>query len=181
MIVVDVETSGLDPQRHGVLSIGAVEYGTDNEFYIECRLSPSKTYEQRALKVNGFKAAELYSTARILPADAFGEFVHWAQMVKYRTLANMNVAFDVAFLKAMSPVASWPFGHRYVDLHSVVFAYALAEGWLPERDRQLSRLSWPVLLEYVGLPPEPEPHDALIGARTAARAFEVILQCFTKG
>jgi len=38
MVVVDVETSGLDPQKYAMLSIGAVDFeNPERQFYAECR------------------------------------------------------------------------------------------------------------------------------------------------
>ena len=55
MIVVDVETSGLDDEKNSLLSIGAVDfYNPKNQFYGECRVREGAEVNPEALEVNGF-------------------------------------------------------------------------------------------------------------------------------
>jgi len=39
MIVADIEATGLDPRKHSILSIGAVDFEhPERQFYGECRI-----------------------------------------------------------------------------------------------------------------------------------------------
>lgn len=42
MIVFDIETSGIDPQIHGMLSLGAVDYDTGQLFMENVDWNPTK-------------------------------------------------------------------------------------------------------------------------------------------
>lgn len=60
MIVVDIETTGLDPKNHSILSIGAIDMNNpENKFYGECQCEPGKMVSEQALKINGFTQESL--------------------------------------------------------------------------------------------------------------------------
>ena len=55
MIVLDVETSGTDPNKHSILSLGALDLSNpSNQFYGECRAFEGAHLEEEAFAVNGF-------------------------------------------------------------------------------------------------------------------------------
>jgi len=65
MIVVDVETSGLDPQKHPIVSLSALDFShSENKFYEECRIFKGAEIAQEALLINGFSEEELRSPSR---------------------------------------------------------------------------------------------------------------------
>lgn len=178
MIIVDVETGGLNPNKHALLSIGAVDYETGEEFYGECRAYKDYPgYEDDliddfALKVNGFTLEQCHDVRKQWPHSLYMHFLQWAAIDKKRDLligGQQVGSFDIPFLKrfANDPVQGivpvWPFGHRSVDLHSVAYA-------------QLGKsLSLDGILMAVGLSPEPKPHHALNGARLERDAFKRLL------
>ena len=52
MIVVDLETTGVDPRKHSILSIGAVDFNNqENYFYGECRIREGALIDNYALAV----------------------------------------------------------------------------------------------------------------------------------
>jgi len=178
MIIIDVETGGLDPNKHALLSIGAVDYETGDEFYGECRAYQGYVAHQDdliddfALGINGFTREQCNDVTKQWPHSLYMEFLHWAAIAKKRDLllAGQQVgAFDIPFLKKIASdshqgiVPTWPFGYRSVDLHSVAFA------------RLGKSLSLDGILTAVGLKPEPKPHNALTGARLERDAFKLLL------
>ena len=55
MIVVDIETTGTNPQKHSIVSIGAINLEASAErFYIECRIWVGAHIDPAALVVNVF-------------------------------------------------------------------------------------------------------------------------------
>lgn len=178
MIILDIETGGLDPNRHALLSIGAVDYETGDEFYGECRAYKNYPGHQDdliddfALGVNGFTREQCHDSSKDFPHALYMRFLHWAVIAKKRDLliAGQQVgAFDIPFLKKIASdpqqaiVPTWPFGYRSVDLHSVAFA------------KLGKSLSLDGILQAVGLQPEPKPHNALNGARLERDAFKRLL------
>ena len=55
MIVIDIEMSGVNPEKHSILSIGAIDFeNPDYQFYGECRAFEGAHFMDEALAVNGF-------------------------------------------------------------------------------------------------------------------------------
>lgn len=170
MIVIDIETSGLLPEKHSLLSIGAVHYETGQEFYGECRKELGKQLDPVALGVNGFTEDQCYDADKPSPIMLVGRFVAWAQSLGQTegiVLAGQQVgSFDIPFLWQYAYgklVFERVFSRRSVDLHSVAYA---ATG---------KSLGLDDILRACGLRPEPKPHHALTGAKLERDAFRVLL------
>src|SRR3989338_5668689 len=100
MIVVDLETSGLDPEKHGILSIGAVEFENPaNTFYGECRLREGAIIDDEATKIHGFSEEQMRNCKKSAK-QLCEEFNLWSKRSEERTLAGQNlVSLDVPFLR----------------------------------------------------------------------------------
>src|SRR4051812_32241086 len=60
MLVVDVEASGIDPQKHSIVSVGALDIANPtNRFYMECRVWEGAHIMPDALAVNGFTKEQI--------------------------------------------------------------------------------------------------------------------------
>ena len=65
MLIVDVETTGIDSQKHSIASVGALDFGEpQSQFYQECRIWEGAEVTLQALKVNGFSEEELHNAKR---------------------------------------------------------------------------------------------------------------------
>lgn len=174
MLVVDVETSGVDAAVHSIVSIGAVDFlHSDNQFNEECRIWDGAAWQPEALAVNGRTPADL-SLPSLRPLEAVArDFFLWAAKSGHPVMAGQNVSFDSSFLCATAARfrIRFPFGRRLVDLHSVAYAHLLGHGLLPPLRDGTSDLSLDAILALVGLPPEPKPHLAINGAKLEAEAF----------
>ena len=181
MIIVDVETTGLSPARHSLVSIGAVEFSKpDNQFYGDCRIWEGAEVDPEALAINGFTDGYV-RTHPVSLEELTCRFLDWAQGIPERTLGGENVQFDQKFLTAAGERAKqgWIFGYRMVDLHALSYASHLELfGEVPLK-KGTSALGLDATLRYVGLPPEPTQHHALTGARMEAEAFSRLI--FKKG
>lgn len=167
MIIIDIETGGLDPLKHALLSIGAVDHTTGETFYIECRAESDAELDDAALAINGFTRAQALDPAKPSRAAAYLQFLAWAAGRPTLVGGQQVGAFDLRFLRvihdSIAGIVSWPFGHRSVDLHSVAYA------------KLGQSLGLDGILKAVGLAPEPKPHHALTGARLEHEAFKVLL------
>jgi len=183
MIVIDIETTGLNPKKNSIISIGAVDFeNSGNLFYQECQVSPGAEIDDGALEVNGFTREQLRDPSRPFLSKTLESFIDWTKECEERTLAGHNLAvFDVPFLKeAMRTysIGKWPFGNRSVDSHSLCYAHYISLGTKPPvaidnegNSKHRSGITLDVALNYVGIPEEPKPHNALTGAKSAAEVI----------
>lgn len=167
MIVVDVETSGLSPITNGLLSIGAVDFDTGAEFYGECRLGLHKTYDERALAVNGFTVDQIFDKNKASDEELYLHFLNWVLTNKFEPLlAGQQIgSFDMLFLQEVAGGKTEFerfFSKRSVDLHSVAYA------------RYKESLSLDKILVKLCLQPEPKPHNGLNGARLERDCFKLL-------
>lgn len=176
MLIVDVETSGVDITTNQILSIGAVDLNDPtNMFYGECQLSNWKTYSQEALNVNWFWINEINSLSwKQTLADLIKKFSEFKNSIKdWDIIGWQNIAFDISFLK-QAEKETWiklNIWHRYFDLHS--FAYwLLLSNWLhiPQKDWK-DNLSLDEILKLAWLPEEPKPHNWLNWAKYEAEVI----------
>ncbi len=178
MIFVDVETTGLDPVKNGILSIGAVDFSNPaNTFYEECRLEKGKEVNEQALEVNGFNEENLRDSSKRELKDVLIDFMKWAQQIEFITLGGHNTSFDRAFLKyaAKKYRIPWIFGHRVIDLHSEAIGFYLRKKFQIPMKEKKADVNLDFVLKSVGLLEEPKPHNALTGAKMEAESYHRLL------
>lgn len=178
MIIVDAEMSGLDPYKHSLVSIGAVDFAhPERQFYGECRIWDGAVTDPEALAVNGFTEEQCRDKNRKSETELIKAFLVWCQEAPDKTLAGQNVSFDRIFLnEALKRAgAEWKFSFRNLDLHSVVYVKFLKEGREVPLKFEQSGLSLDKILVSLGLPEEPKPHIALNGAKYEAEAFSRLI------
>lgn len=179
MIVVDVETTGTHPDRHAILSIGAVDFEAPaRQFFGECRIWDGALIESDALAVNGFTPEQATDPARPAQEELLGRFISFCRDTPVRVLGGFNTAFDRDFLQAAAVRCNldWLFGHRVLDLHSFAWMHIRRSGAFPPLRSGRSRLSASDIMVYCGLPPEPKPHHGLTGAKMEAESFSRLLR-----
>lgn len=174
MIALDCEMSGLDPVKHSILSIGAVDLeNSKRSFYGECFLPENKTFQVEALAVNGFTEEQIFDKSKDSLKQLMEKFYEWLQGCSEKTLVGQNVSLDRAFLNTAFSETEVPFQFHYrvIDLHSVGCAMFLRDGRPLNIDEGRIKMSLDKIAEYVGLPEEPRPHNALTGATYNAEIF----------
>ncbi|HRH24534.1 MAG TPA: 3'-5' exonuclease [Candidatus Paceibacterota bacterium] len=168
MIVLDVETTGTNPDKHSILSIGALDLSNPtNQFYDECRMWDGAKIEKDAIAINDFSEEDAQDPEKKSEAELIAAFFAWAEGVgQDRTLAAQNVSFDHAFLTAAAARAGldFPFAKRTLDIHSVAWLHMTIHGREVPIEHGHSGLNSTKVLAYCGLPEEAKPHNALIGA-----------------
>ena len=167
MIVFDVETSGLDERTNGVLGLGAIMLPGGDTFYHEPRLIESLKAHPKALEVNGFTEEEVRSKGRIDMHETLTAFNNWAVGAHDMILAGWNTTFDYRFLSAeyARHDIRWPFKYRVVDIQTIAYTIMrIKDQWTPMHDG-VSTVGLNYTLKWLGLPKEPEPHNALTGAQ----------------
>ncbi len=180
MLVIDIEASGLHPHKHSIVSIGAVDFSRpERQFYGECRIWEGAHIMEEALVVNGFSEAEITDQSKMTEAELVTQFLEWTQEVGDRTLAGQNVSFDRVLLQAAVERAGHMFDlpYRTLDTHTMCYMHMTKAGLTPPFDEQHRRtaLNLNTVLQYCGVPSEPDPHNALTGAKCHAEVTSRLL------
>lgn len=181
MIAVDVEASGIGPDTHSIVSVGAVDLlDPTRQLYEECRVWDGAHINDEALVVNGFTKEQIQDPAKQSEADLVHKFAAFAELSPDRTLAGQNVSFDRDILQAAAKRAghtNWPFAHRTIDSHSLAWMHMVKRGLTPPVDpeKKRSSLDLDAILVYCGIPEEPTPHNALTGAKAHAEVISRLL------
>lgn len=178
MIVVDVEASGTEYGVHSIVSIGAVDFSNPTrQFYDECRIWDGADIMDEALQVCGFTREEVTDPTKKTEAEIVQAFLSFAAEAEDRTLAGQNVSFDRDFIKAASYRAhlDWQLAYRTIDTHTLAYMHMVKRGLPPPIENHRSALNLDRVLNYVGIPDEPDPHNALTGALCHAEVIARLL------
>lgn len=180
MIIVDVEASGVVYDKHSIISIGALEYeNPNNRFYGECRIWDGAHIMEEATAIHGVSDEDLKNPEKQSEAELVRAFMEWSQHMGDRTLVGQNVSFDRDMLKAACARAGlpWDMAHRTIDTHTLCWMHMVKQGLIPPIDEQHRRsaLNLDAVLNYCGIPAEPEPHNALTGAMCHAEVTSRLL------
>lgn len=187
-ISVDVETTGIDPERNSIVSIGAVsiqDYRPDEPnrgFSVENYLRDGAEIDDRALAVNGENREDLLNRVNLAYHNYCDEFEALLQLIEYATTHNAfviigkNPRFDYDFLKeiwirAGKQERDFPFTYRVIDYSTMVIPLMLWDGLIIPEDG----LSSGAIQKYLEIEDEPKPHVALNGARWNLLALEKIV------
>lgn len=179
MIVVDVETTGTDPEVHSLLSIGAVDFDNpEREFFEECRAFDGAKIEKEATEINGVGKIEAFDETKQTDKELVEHFLKWIKESNDHTIAGQNPHFDTSFIIATARRYHINFSipKRVVDLHSVAWAHMMLKGIKPPLENNRSGLNSDNIMKYVGIPPEVHPHIAINGARIEAEALSRLLR-----
>lgn len=183
MIVLDVETTGLNAWRASLVSLGAVQLEQPSHtFYEECRVPVEADVNDAALEVNGFSRDELYQESKQSEDALVRSFSRWCDQLEDHTFAGLNHHLDLMFIMAAGQTdigigqeSSGVIPKRIVDLHSVCVCHMARQGYELPVEHGYSAVSSHRVYEYVGIPMEPTPHHALNGAMWEAEALSRLL------
>lgn len=180
MIVLDIEASGVDYNKHSIVSMGALDFDRpDDQFYDECRVWDGAHIDPQALEVNGFSEAEITDPGKKSEGEAVAAFFAWAKDKRDWTILGQNPSFDREFVRAAALRAhfDFPLAYRTIDTHTLAYMHMVHHGITPPFDKEKHRtsLNLDTVLNYVGIPEEPHPHNALTGAMSHAEVASRLL------
>ena len=119
MIVVDVETTGTNPQKHSIISIGAIDMDApidqNGQFYAECRVWEGAHIEPDAMAVNGMTDEQIHDKQKPEEGEAVRQFFAWFAEKENLVLAGHNPMFDLGFLQAAAARQPQPELHIRAD------------------------------------------------------------------
>ena len=162
LLVLDTETGGLDPERHALLSVAAVDSQDNEAFTAIIRPHADWLVEPEALEKNGFTLDFLEKNGRP-EREVLQDLNLWLRSRRGTLLAGQNIAFDRDFLKAgfARHGLTWPMG-RMVDLQAAAwFAWEAGAIELPEGKDGLPKLNLDHIAAALGLSRSSATHNAL--------------------
>ena len=178
MIIVDTELSGLDINKDSLVSIGAVDLSNSkNQFYGECKIWPGAHINKEAIAVAGFSEKDINDPSKQTDKELLEAFINWAFACDEHTIVGQNPYFDMEFMHncAKRYHLDWNFAHRTLDIHSFCYMHMIKKGKIPPTANKRTDLNSDKIMEYVGIPVEPHPHNALNGAKFEAEATSRLL------
>lgn len=180
MIVIDIEASGTNYEKHSIVSLGALDFDNpEHRFYEECRIWEGAHVNDESLAITGYSIEQINDSNKKPEGEVVREFLEWSQHMGDRTLAGQNVSFDRDFLKAacLREGLSWDLAHRTIDTHSLCYMHMVKRGLVPSIDpeHRRSALNFDAVLNYCGIEDEPQPHNALTGALSHAEVISRLL------
>ena len=157
-IVLDLETTGLNPERNEIIEIGAIRVHRDSDHHeaFQALVKPTKKVPQFITEMTGISQAMVESEGDQLEV-ALADFVEFIQDLP---LVTFNAQFDMGFL------------HYAAKRHGLVIKnrYTCA--------LKLSRRAWPALPSYrlhdlakMGKLSEEDTHRALSDCKRAMIVF----------
>jgi DNA polymerase III epsilon subunit-like protein len=178
MIVLDIEATGTDAEKHCIVSIGAIDLDHPEQiFNEECRIWDEAHIDPEALAYNGFTEEQIKDPTKPTDAVIVQKFFDWVNEREDRTIAGQNPLFDLGYLRATARRngINITLAHRSIDQHTIVYYHMLKRGQTPPLDHHHSAIDSDFIMEYVGIPAEPKPHIAINGATWEAEALSRLL------
>lgn len=175
ILVVDLETSDLDPVRSSILQIGAkwlIGEKAGEEFSMDCRMWKGANWSEKSEAIHGISFIRANDPSLPTEAEAVQKLFEWEGDDTF-VIAGLTPSYDSGFLKAGVKRAGLGryIPHRTLDLHSLAVAQAVISGVpVPLRGFYTDEV-----YALLGLPPEPTPHRAITGAQRETEAFKILL------
>ena len=161
MIIVDLETTHLDPEVGEIIEIGAVNAETGEEFGVKVHPLHLDVADPKALEVNGYRKED-WEEAFLLPSalKLLSQFVGEG----HPPVMAYNVSFDRAYLERAYRMCDLPYPFHYHHLDLMTLVWAQKKTTLSLRNACLAN----------GIPPEADIHRALGGAMSAYQLYKKI-------
>ena len=122
MIVLDIETSGLYPEKHGIWQIGAMELeDPSNIFMQEGRIDEDEEVFPQALDVIDRTEEQLRDKTKQSVKELLESFFKWCAKIKNKNCICQNPVFDLGFIteKARKHNIEPITPYRSFDLHAI--------------------------------------------------------------
>lgn len=178
MLIVDVETTGVDVNKNSIVSLAALDFeNPENQFYQECKVEEGKEIDPYALTINGYTIDQIKDVNKLELKQLLQNFIAWLNNVDKHTIAGENPSFDQSFIMtaAKNYNLTIKLPYRTIDLHTLCYANHLKRNLLPPTKDKKTMISSDNIMEYVGIPAEPKPHIAINGAKWEAEAFSRLI------
>lgn len=168
--MIDVETTGLDDQKHEIIEIGLVVFEAESPFKVidtfNTKVKPEhpETGNPMAFAVNGYDEKEWADAPDL--HKALGDI---EEMCKGTILLAYNISFDWSFLQEAYKKTKQriPFDYHRLDLFTVA--------WMNIHHEEMPSWKLKSVCEKLGIAPEPEIHRAINGAMAGYDVYRSIM------
>jgi len=174
LLVVDIETTGLDPGVYSICSIGAVlldksDLKIKDSYYSIVRPSTilKDNEEKKTFKIHGISLEQMIKEGKSFPVVMAELKAKYGKKVIPASWGNY---FDFEFLKAQCKrqEIEYPFLQRSIDIKSIV------EWELHKRNVQIKSMGLFDVMGILGIFPVGKHHNALFDAINTARILQYL-------
>lgn len=166
IVVIDTETTGLDPAKHEVIEFAGIKIDPVTLEVIDTltfKVKPLhiETAQSKALEVNGY-TPEAWAEA-IDPLDAAQKI---AKFCAYTVIVGHNVRFDFGFIHALfdSQGVKARIDYHVVDTVSLAYTKLAKQG--------LASLTLANVCKFLDIDPEDSVHRAMAGAEKCYEVYK---------
>ncbi|MBU3906932.1 MAG: 3'-5' exonuclease [Nanoarchaeota archaeon] len=184
MIVLDIETSGMDKVRCGVWQIGALEFENPKNYFLqEAKIDDEdkiiNSGKKPVLEIIGKTEEELRDKKKQPQKQLLENFFKWIEerRVSMKNFLCQNPQFDVGFLEMKSDKYGLkiPFHYRVFDLHSIAQkSYHDLYGEFLIKDEH-SDMGLTSILRFVGMEDNRKVHNALEDCKLTGECFSRLI------
>ncbi|MHB8160616.1 MAG: 3'-5' exonuclease [Thermoleophilia bacterium] len=174
LVIIDIETSGVNPFRHDPLAIGLVPL-TEGVSPLVVYIRPETIKWSEEAKENFAKFETEWNTNALKPVDACTKIERYLSHVSNQgsvTTIGHNIGFDVAFLRKIAFLAGKDeisfMSHRVLDTHTMLYLLFL-KGEIPS-----SALNSDGAFKFFGINIPDERRHTALGDALATR--ELVLK-----
>lgn len=183
--IFDLETTGLDPKKHGIIQTAGIirlADGQKHKFNFKQNIFPGQILDPVALEITGTTPEQIQSYAP--PEKAYKALIKL--MSKYVDrydpqdkfiIMGYNCTFDIGFLRQFFLnnndrwYGSWFSSYNMIDVHKL-FTGLRGTGLYPELEK-LENMKLATLAEFYGI--EIDAHDALSDIYATEKLYEVFI------
>lgn len=183
MIIVDIETSGINFEKCGIWQIGAIEYeNPQNQFLEEAKIDSEDRVinegEKTVQEVTGKTEQDLRNKEKQSQKQLIENFFKWCEKITVKDLICHNPQFDLVFIsaKARKYNLNIPFNHRAFDLHSIAQLKYFQKNKKFLIANNKSEMGLTNILKFCGLEDKRKFHNGLEDAKLTAECFNRILK-----
>lgn len=160
---VDLETTGLNPDKHEIIEIGVLIYDQENdeiekEWVTKIAPLSIETASKKALVINGYNTNHKEYNGKLMPS-----LIKFNSMVKDCVIVGQNIQFDLKFL--LSNMSDFNIKPAFKYIHLELMSLA----WFAIKNTDIPGMSLETLCDHFNVC-NVGAHSALVDCR---RAFEV--------
>ncbi|MFH1431489.1 MAG: 3'-5' exonuclease [Nanoarchaeota archaeon] len=195
MIVLDIESSGIDTGRCGIWQIGAVEIeNSENQFLEESRIDDEDLVEKGAIKVTGKTEEQMRDSNKQSQKELILKFLEWTRNCKDRIIIGQNIGWDLIMLQNkcirynLHKELRDTIGFKGLDTYSIAqIKHLEKKGNLSIKEDGRGNMGLHKVLEFCGIKDnrmdldgeevvkEGTPHNALEDAKLTGECFSRLM------